>query len=407
MARPIVMPSFGMYTAEGTLLSWLEAAGASVEAGDPIVEIETEKSIQIVEAPATGILHPVALAGSNLVVEALIGYILAPGEEPPLLHSDIATSIPGPEASPWPEGSRIAFRQSPSSGQVNSTAGELRASPIARRLASEHGIDLTQIKGTGPGGRIVESDVVEAVQQQEVRAQRETSLTLLKILRRVPLTGLRRTIAGRLRQTLNTAASLTLTRQVPADFLVKARSTLTERMGETLSYDALFIKLLAVALRRNLDMNATLENDEILIWDEIHIGFAVPVAGGLVVPVVRNADSVTLAEIAGQVRALRKRAGSGQITLEEMKGGTATLTNLGAYGVDAFTPILNPPQSAILGIGRILEQPVIAEGRVVAGRTCTLSLTFDHRVVDGVPAAQLLEGIAQHMIDLKYLLSLS
>jgi pyruvate dehydrogenase E2 component (dihydrolipoamide acetyltransferase) len=171
--------------------------------------------------------------------------------------------------------------------------------------------------------------------------------------------------------------------------------------------DALFIKLLATALRQHPELNATVENDAILVFDEVHIGFAVSVPGGLLAPVVRHADKEPLISVAQAVRDLSDRARAGQLRPEDMIGGTATISNLGTHGIDAFTPILNPPQSVILGIGRIAPRPVICDGQVTAGHTCILSLTFDHCVTDGAPGAQLLETMARLMSDNEYLMALT
>ncbi|HEV7508100.1 MAG TPA: dihydrolipoamide acetyltransferase family protein [Thermoanaerobaculia bacterium] len=359
MAQRIVMPSFGMYTAEGNLGRWLVPADSAVEAGDLIVEVVTEKATYEVESPGSGILHPVAVEGENLTVEGLIGWILAEGE-----------------ALPEPEGAKRAMPE------------RIKASPIARRLAAEKGIDLATLTGTGPGGRIVEADVLAA----ESAAPRETAW---RIRERIPLAGARKTIGERLRRSVDTAVSLTLTREVRVDALVAVRKNLA------ISWDALFVKIFAESLRERPELNAVIENGEILVLDEVHVGFAVSLPGGLVVPVVRDADSRPLAEIAQDILELADRARAGSLRPQDVLGGTATVTNLGAHGVDAFTPVLNPPQSAILGVGRIAQRPVVEDGQIGVGWTCVLSLTFDHRVTDGAPAADLLAAVARRMSENK------
>jgi pyruvate dehydrogenase E2 component (dihydrolipoamide acetyltransferase) len=356
------MPSFGMYTAEGNLGRWLVPAGSVVETGDLIVEIVTEKATYEVESPGSGILHPVAVEGETLTVEGLIGWILGEGE-----------AVPGSEPMP---------------------AERIKASPIAKRLAAEKGIDLATLTGTGPGGRIVEADVLGAVPATSREAP-------WKIRERLPLTGARKTIAERLRRSVDTAVSLTLTREVRAEALVAVRKNLA------MAWDALFVKIFAESLRERPELNAVIEDGAILLLDEVHVGFAVSLPGGLVVPVVRDADSRSLSEIAVDLRDLADRARSGTLRPQDVLGGTATVTNLGAYGIDAFTPVLNPPQSAILGVGRIAQRPVVEDGRLAVGWTCELSLTFDHRVTDGAPAADLLAAVARRMNDPEYLESLA
>jgi pyruvate dehydrogenase E2 component (dihydrolipoamide acetyltransferase) len=213
------------------------------------------------------------------------------------------------------------------------------------------------------------------------------------------MAGLRRSLADRLRNSLATAASTTLTREVSADVLIEARQKLTERLGEAPSYDALFIKLLAAALRERPELNAIIENDKIVRFQEINIGFAVAVPNGLIVPAVRNADSAPFGEIVKTVKDLTDRVLAGRLHPADVEGGTATISNLGGHGVDAFTPILNGAQSAILGVGRIARRPVVRENELAIGHTCVLSLTFDHRVTDGAPAALLLDAVARRMND--------
>jgi pyruvate dehydrogenase E2 component (dihydrolipoamide acetyltransferase) len=250
----------------------------------------------------------------------------------------------------------------------------------------------------------VEADILAAAAPV---GRGDVALDNRRILRRVPFVGLRRTIADRLRTSLTTAATTTITREVGADVLVAARARLSEAIKAALPFDALFIKLLATTLRVHPELNATIANDEILVFDDVHIGFAVSVRGGLVVPVVRHADREPLGAVAALVRELGERAQAGRLRPEENVEGTATISNLGAYGVDAFTPILNPPQSLILGIGRIVPRPIVLDGQLALGRTCFLSLTFDHRVADGAPAAQVLESVAQRMLDESYLMTLA
>jgi pyruvate dehydrogenase E2 component (dihydrolipoamide acetyltransferase) len=193
-----------------------------------------------------------------------------------------------------------------------------------------------------------------------------------------------------------------LTREVRAEALVAARERLRARLRFA-PWDAIFVKLFADALRERPDLNAVVAGDQVLVLDDVHVGFAVPVADGLLAPVVRDADRRPLAEVAAAVRELGERARAGKASPPDLLGGTATVSNLGAHGVDAFTPVLNPPQSAILGVGRIAARPVVEEARVVAGASCVLSLTFDHRVADGAPAAELLAAVAARMNDAAYL----
>ena len=402
MAHSIVMPNMGMYTVEGILVAWLRPAGAEVKLGEPIAEIETEKANFEIQAPTAGILHPLAEVGAKFAIEGVLGLILEKGESPP--------------TQPWGDSSSLTsgnenIRQTQAahaaSGEHGSSKEEVRASPIARRLATQHAIDLTRVTGSGPGGRIVEADILSEMKKRTAETTTSADASEWKIRKRIPLAGIRRITAERLRQGLITSIPLTITREVRADTLSSARRRFSGKTGGILSYDALFIKLFAAGLRECAELNSTILNDDILLLDEMNIGFAVAVPGGVVVPVVRNADSVSLTKVATAVRELSERALSGKLQAGDMSGGTATISNLGGHGVDAFTPVLNPPQSAILGIGRIMERPVVDDGRVVISQTCVLSLTFDHRVADGVPAARLLDFISGLMTDGQYLNALT
>jgi pyruvate dehydrogenase E2 component (dihydrolipoyllysine-residue acetyltransferase) len=385
VAHRIVMPSLGMYTAEGKLIRWLRSTGTRVEAGEPIVEIETEKAVHEIEAPAAGFVHEVAQPEDKLLVEALIGYILAEGEPAP------AKGEAAPRRTPTEAPGEAALRTSPADSKI-------RATPIAKRLASDHKIDLALVTGSGPGGRIVEADVRAAI------AAASTPAPGLIVRERIPITGLRRIITERLRYSFEQAIPLTLTREARTDHLEAARYRLAEK-GVAVSYDSLFIKALATALRQDPRLNASVQGDCVCVYDNVNVGFAVAVSEGLVVPVVRHADTQSLAVIERSVRRLSEAARTGRLSPDEVLTGTITITNLGAYGVDAFTPVLNPPQAAILGIGRIQKRPVVDEGSVALGSTCVLSLTFDHRVCDGVPAAQLLASVVASVSDERQLLS--
>jgi pyruvate dehydrogenase E2 component (dihydrolipoamide acetyltransferase) len=393
MARPIVMPSMSMYAAEGTLVAWLRPAGSAVQTGEPVAEVSTEKASFEIEAPAAGILHPIATVGAVLAIEAVMGYVLAEGDALPVAPA--ATLPPHDPQVSVPVSTRTPRMPPP----------PVVASPIARRLAAQHGIDLALVVGSGPGGRIVEADVLAAATSGGNVEATPSPRHAPRILKWEPMTGIRRTVAERLRRSVATAVSTTLSREADADVLVAVRERLTERIRGELPFDALFIKVFAAALREHPELNASIEDEVILTYDDVHVGFAVSAPAGLLVPVVRNADKESLAAIARQVLDLAERARAGRLIPEEMSGGTATISNLGAYGVDVFTPILNPPQSVILGIGRISARPVVRNGSVVPGRRCALSLTFDHRVTDGASAARLLDAVARHIADEAYLLT--
>ena len=375
------MPSFGMYTSEGTLAAWLFPDGAQVQMGEAIAEIETEKATNEIPAPATGVLRHTAAVGALLKEEGVLGYILAEGELDAPALANAASRAELVEAEP-----RLSAEALPKAGPA-AESHWIKASPLARRIAKEYGIDLATLKPSGPGGRIIKDDVATAVAgSSPVRS-------------RARLSSMRQTIAERLKRAQATAASLTLVREVDADVLVAARDRGHARWPK-LSYDALFVKLLAAALDGHPLNGAIDEKDNSLIqFEDVHVGFAVSVPDGLLVPVVKHANRLSLGDVEARIREAAARARSNGLTSDDLVGGTATISNLGGAGIDAFTPILNPPQSCILGIGRIVQKPVVRNGNLTVGLTSMLSLTFDHRVCDGVPAAQVLDRIATLMND--------
>ena len=387
MAVAIAMPNLGMYTIEGEVTRWLVEDGASVTADQPVLELTTEKTTVEIPAPAAGVLRQVVPVGGRVQVEGVLGHVLAPGEALPAATPAAETAAPRTTAA-------APLRAPAKPPPARASRGRLRATPVARRRARELGVDLITVTGSGPGGRITEADVqaaAEASRQPGGEAGRP------RALRRFPLTGMRGLIAQRMQHSLASTAQLTLTREVDAHPLVQARESLVARAadeGVRVSYDVLLAKSLAAALLAHPALNATIEGEEVVLLAEAHIGVAVAVEGGLVVPVLRDAAHRPALDLARELTGLTDRARQGRLQPNEMEGGTATLTNLGAYHIEAFTPIINPPQSAILGMGSIAPRPAVTEGGELTVRTTVhLSLTFDHRVADGVAAATLLESM--------------
>jgi pyruvate dehydrogenase E2 component (dihydrolipoamide acetyltransferase) len=386
----IRMPQLGMMMVEGTIVRWLVEDGVSVKAGDDVLEIESDKVLQTIPAPADGRLRRAAVEGQCVPVLQVVGYVLteaeaAAGSGQPAVAAP-AVPIPSHQV-PLPE-----------------ATGEIRATPIARRLAAQHGIDLGTLTGSGPNGRIVEADVQAVIGRLAASGQTER-----RVLQRIPLTGRRGVIARRMMDSLGQSAQLTIVREVEAGDMVAMRQEWVARadeLGVSVRYDAILARVLATALTRHPALNAVVENEEIVVLSGVHVGIAVTTQDGLVVPVVRDADRKSLVEIARVVEDLASRARQGRLLPEEMRGGSVTLTNMGAFDVDSFTPILNPPESAILGIGRIAPRPVVVSGALAVRPTVRLSLTWDHRVADGAEAGALLATIAELIGDRDYLAGL-
>ncbi|HVR83920.1 MAG TPA: dihydrolipoamide acetyltransferase family protein [Planctomycetota bacterium] len=381
MAIPITIPRLGWNMDEGVFAGWTKQEGEQVTSGDSIFTLESDKALQEVESLDAGILRispGSPKAGEKVAVGTIIGYLVAPGESPPVAGPVPAPSAPG---APAPAG-RVppAPETAPSAPEEHLQA----VSPRASRLAAELGVDCTRLKGSGRGGRITEEDVRAAAAASPPPAK--------------PVGAFRQSIAERMMLSARSTAPVTVTTQVDAGALVEARERLKVAPLEgilTPSYTEILVKLAGLALQDHPALLGRWEEGRILPASGVHVGIAVDTPEGLVVPVVRDVPALPLLPLSRRCRELVERARSRSLTPQDMAGGTFTVTNLGAFGVDAFTPIIHYPQCAILGIGRIDRQPVVREDRVVPGHRMTLSLTFDHRIVDGAPAARFLAALSR------------
>jgi pyruvate dehydrogenase E2 component (dihydrolipoamide acetyltransferase) len=422
MATEVIMPKLGKAMAEGAVVKWIKSDGERVEKGERIVLVMSKKITYEVEAPASGILRHAAAVKEVKAIGEVIAYIAEPGDMIPELElvspapPPEVVAPPPPEEKPFvlasPAARSLAKEQGVDLAQVKGTGPEGRvmeadvlrfveerekapppreilASPMAKRLAKEHGIDLAEVTGTGPGERITEKDVLAFIEARE-KAPPPAAVPPARV---ISFIGMRQTIAERMTQSLQIMAQLTIHIEVDATDLVRLREQLKEEFD--LTYTDLLIKAVAEALKAHPILNAALVGDEIHLLGEIHIGMAVALEDGLLVPVVRDADKKTLQEIAQETRRLAQGAHEGTLTVDEVTGSTFTVTNLGAYGVDGFTPIINPPEVAILGVGRIVDKPAIHEGQIVRRSIMMLSLTIDHRIVDGAPGAEFLRTVKQ------------
>jgi pyruvate dehydrogenase E2 component (dihydrolipoamide acetyltransferase) len=359
MVTKVVMPRLSLTMKEGTVGKWYKKEGESVEKGEPLVEVISEKATYDVEAPASGVLRKILVEeGVDAQVNAVLAVITAANE--PFSEAEIVAEVPK---------------------VVEEVKERILASPAAKRLAKEHSVDLSLVKGSGPEGRIVEEDVRKFIE--------ETSEALPKVKEIIPLRGFRKTSAERVSISFKTAPHSTI--------LMEAEVSKVMQLHEKLqvSYTAILVKAAAEALTEHSIINSTLEGDRIKILEDINIGVATATEYGLVVPVIRNADKKSLKEIDFAIKDLTEKARQGKLTKDELSGGTFTISNLGMYGVDFFTPIINPPEAAILGVGRIAEKPVMKDAKIEMKPFIALSLSYDHRIVDGVPAAEFLQKIKE------------
>ncbi|PIU31931.1 MAG: dehydrogenase [Syntrophobacteraceae bacterium CG07_land_8_20_14_0_80_61_8] len=449
MATEVVMPKWGLTMKEGKITRWFKAEGDPVGKGEPLFEVETSKITNAVEAPAAGTLFQIlAPAGTTVAVKTVVAVLVEPGEETerrplqPLAGAQEPTAAEPTDQAP-----------------VSSAPAFVPASPIARRLAKSRGIDLALVRGTGPGGRVTEKDVLEFEPAARVDASpqaialaakagldlerisgsgpgaRITKADVLKAMSGggpapaagpetreatipqaraeaaptaavaepgvIPLAGMRRVIADNMMASLHQSAQLTVFVEVDAGAMTDLRDLLRARPAEPpgprISYNDIIALAVCRALKEFPIMNSWLTEEGIVVHRQVNLGVAVALDDGLVVPNVKNADRMGLQELAPAIRALADRARQGGLTLDEIQGGTFTITNVSMLGVDGFTPILNPPETAILGVGRASDQAAVVRGEICVRKKMTLSLTFDHRVVDGAPAMRFLRTLADYL----------
>ena len=398
MATEVILPRLGQGMESGTIVRWLKSEGEPVEKGEPLFELDTDKVTQEVEAEAAGVLLKIAVAEGEVPVGQTVAFIGAAGEDvpEPAGNTELEAEEPEPE-QPRDEEAPQRVVEPPAS----TTNGRVKASPLARRIARERGVELSAIRGTGPDGRIVAEDVERA----EVGAPTTASDKLLQApvpageVERIPLTNIRKTIARRLTEAwqipvfqLQTSAEMTRTNALVAKLRERdpdVRVTVTD----------VLTKVCAQALMRHREVNAEFTEDAILIHPSANVGLAVAAPQGLVVPVIRAAERLSLSEIP-RIRAdLVGRARENKLRAEDLQGGTFTISNLGMYAVQSFTAVLNPPQAAIVAVGATEERVVPVDGGTAVRPMVTLTGTFDHRAVDGAPAAAFLQTLKESLED--------
>ena len=451
MATNVILPALGMSQDTGKILQWLKQEGEQVAKGEPLAEIETDKATVEIEAPADGILARIsAAAGDDVPVGKVIATILASGEVSPADESQVdkqfstwerATSLPQVEATRQvamaasPLASRIAAEHNLDLSQVTSAGKRIQkadvltylhdqekassvitsphlttnlspsfppASPKARRLAAEQGKDLAVIMGTGPGGAVLAADVLAAIVQAPLTTVEvagvvpaaERSAAIASGSHELALSNTWRIMAERTTQSWTTVPHYYLVREVNASRLITWREQILKRPIEKVTYTDLLVKIVAAALRMHPRVNASWNEGKIILKQEVHVGLAVAIEEGLVVPVIHLADTLSLGEIARQRTELVAKAQAGKLRPQDISDGTFTITNLGMYNVDAFNAIINQPQAAILAVGRITERVVPINGQPAVQPMMVLTLSCDHRAVDGARGAQFLDTVA-------------
>jgi pyruvate dehydrogenase E2 component (dihydrolipoamide acetyltransferase) len=398
VATEVILPRLGQGMESGTIVRWLKSEGEPVEKGEPLFELDTDKVTQEVEAEAAGVLLKIAVAEGEVPVGQTVAFIGSEGEDVP----EVAAAAPTEEEA-QKEAQREATSSEPEPAQeaaIASGNGRIKASPLARRMARERGIELTGIRGTGPDGRIVAEDV-ERAEAGGPTAPPSVAPTRAPTgeLERVPLSNVRKTIARRLTEAwqipvFQLQASADMTR---VNALV---ARLRERDPDVrITVTDVLTKVCAQALMRHREVNAEFTEDAILLHPSANVGLAVAAPQGLVVPVIRSAERLSLTEIAGVRADLVGRAREAKLRAEDLEGGTFTISNLGMYAVESFTAVLNPPQAAIVAVGATEERVVPVGGETVVRPMVTLTATFDHRAVDGAPAAAFLQTLKESLED--------
>lgn len=398
MAIEIVVPRLGWSMDEGTFVEWLKADGEMVNAGDMLFVLEGEKASQEVESFDSGILHIPAeapQAGATVLVSQVLGFLLKEGEEVPE-YEPAAAPVKVPSDVP---GDTIPKKEVIPSDSIGKSSRRNIASPRARRKAKELGVTLAGVVGTGRNGRVRERDVLDAVSQGTAPLEATVTAAANHFVAPTqpgslqPLSNIRRITAQRMQASAQQTVPVTLNTKLNAKGLIAFRNTL-KGSGTTPSYNDIIIKLAANLLRECPELNACWTTEGVFVYDQVNIAFAVDTESGLLAPVINQVDKLMLNDVAEYSSELIDDARSGRLGEDQLTGGTFTVSSLGTLGIDHFTPIINLPQAGILGVGRIVSEPIVEDSAVVAGSTISLSLTFDHQVLDGAPAARWLQKLA-------------
>lgn len=417
MATKVFMEALSPTMEEGRLVKWLKNEGDTVKSGETLAEVETDKAIMELVARGDGVLRRRLIdEGATTAVGALIGVIAAADENIDALVGGAAPAPAAPAAAPAaatpapaaaPAATPVSRPPSPVSPPAPTpepaaeTGARPRSSPLARRMASERGVALGALQGSGPGGRIVKRDV-EAAASAPAAAPAATPASRLPspasltgdAFRDVPLTQLRKTIARRLAESIGPVPTFYLTAEYDMERVAEMRSAMAE-LGDAykVSFNDIVIKAVATALAQHPECNAHWMGDSIRYWNRVHVGMAVAIEDGLITPVIFDADLKGLSQLAAESRDLAKRARERKLKPEEYTGSTFSVSNLGMFGIDQFTAIINPPEAGILAIGGIEAKPVVVDGQVEVRRRMRVTMSCDHRVIDGATGAKFLQTL--------------
>ncbi len=423
MATEVIMPKVDMVMETGTLVEWLVKEGGQVNKGDALFVITTDKAAIEVESPADGILAGVTAKADDVIpVTEVIAYILAPGEALPVKTEPKPAATVSAQSTAKVE----TAVETVVVASASSEASKVRATPVARRMAEELGVDLNQIPGRGPRGRIHKADILafqKPIEQPSIPATVSalnvaaasvpanlSGMIPLPDARQkqvIPMTGARKIIGERLAYSAFTAPHINLSLRVDMTEAVRLRERVLEPLqaqtGQKVSFTAILARAVATVLPRHPYLNASLSDGNIILWDDIHLGIATSVEENLIVPVIREAQNRSLGQIVTSLADLTERARNRHLKPAEMMGSTFTISNLGMFGIESFTAIINPPESAILAVGKMVDTPVAHEGQIVLRPMMELTACADHRISDGATVARFLADL-KNSLENPYLL---
>ena len=412
MATKVHMEALSPTMEEGRLVKWAKKEGDAVKSGETLAEVETDKAVMELVARADGQLLKVVVAeGTTVPVGNVVAWIGKPGEKvdggepsaPSKPAGNVQQETANVAAAPAPAPKQAPARQQPAPqpAPAPADATRVKASPLARRIASDAGVDLKLVQGSGPGGRVIKRDVEGGATQARAIATPAPSSRLPTPgvpYEDVPLSQIRKTIAKRLAASIGPVPHFFLTTEIDMERAAEAREALNKQLGEEggkISFNDIIIKAVALALVQHRACNAWFQDDHIRYWNDVHIGMAVAIEDGLITPVIRNADQKSLREIGAESRELAGRARTRRLKPDEYTGATFSVSNLGMFDIDHFTAVINPPEAGIVAIGSIVPQAVPEGERVVVRRRMHLTMSCDHRVIDGATGAAFLRTLKQ------------
>lgn len=407
MAEIIRMPRMSDTMEEGNIVGWLKKVGDQVEPGDVLAEVETDKATMELESYHEGYLLYIGIKEGPVPVDGLLAVIGEKGEDYKAALEAAQSAAPAAkEAAPAPDEAQMkeAIAPTPATAAVSSSPSpaspaadsKIKASPLAKSIAAEKGIPLSAVQGSGDNGRIIKRDVENFVSTGSSAPSAPLAPAQLSAdvqYGEAPISQMRKTIARRLAESKFTSPHFYLTIEIDMDATIKARKAINEDPNVKVSYNDIVIKAAAAALRKHPNINASWLGDKIAIHQDVNIGVAVAVPDGLVVPVIKNADVKPMTMINAEVKALAGKARDKKIQPADMQGNTFTISNLGMFGIEEFTAIINPPDACILAVGTIVQKPVVKNGELAVGNTMKVTLSCDHRIVDGASGAQFLQTL--------------